>query len=280
MKIGPHEIGAGRCFVIAEAGINHDGHVGRALMLVDVAADAGADAVKFQTFRAEELGCTPDIAACELPPTAWPELAARAAERGLVFLSTPFDCESVDLLDPLVPAFKIASGEITNERLLRHVASKGKPVILSTGMATQQEVIAACETLCEAGHSPYVLLHCVSAYPAPPSETNLRAVDFLRWCVAREPDATVGLSDHTLGDEIAIAAVAMGAAVIEKHLTLDRKATGPDHHMSMEWREFAAMVKRIRNVEAAMGDGIKRCQPSEEAIRATARRDPVTGKRP
>src|SRR3990167_1530918 len=147
MKIGPHEIGAGRCFVIAEAGINHDGHVGRALMMVDVAADAGADAVKFKTFRAEELGCTPDIAACELPPAAWPELAARAADRGLVFLSTPFDCESVDLLDPLVPAFKIASGEITNLRLLEVVARRGKPMILSTGMADKEEIGRATEVI-------------------------------------------------------------------------------------------------------------------------------------
>ena len=281
MKIGPHEIGAGRCFVIAEAGINHGGHVGRALMLVAEAARAGADAVKFQTFRAAELGCTPDIAACELPPTAWPELAARAAERGLVFLSTPFDCESVDLLDPLVPAFKIASGEITNEPLLRHVASEGKHVLLSTGMANADEVgDAICWLSPEedwGSGADLVLLHCVSSYPAPPRETNLRAMKSMG---ALFSPISVGLSDHSLGDEIAIAAVAMGAAVIEKHLTLDRKATGPDHHMSMEWREFAAMVKRIRNVEAAMGDGIKRCQPSEEAIRATARRDPVTGKRP
>ena len=271
MKIGPHEIGTGRSFVIAEAALEHAGRPGSAHDLVDAAADAGADAVKFQTFRADELGA-PKFKRYELPVKEWPDLAMHARSRRIVFLSTPFDPDSVDLLDPLVPAFKIASGEITNERLLRHVALKGKPVILSTGMATLAEINAALRWL----HGvPVALLHCVSAYPAPPEQMNLRVLTALRTMYSWP----VGLSDHTLGWEIALAAVAIGATVIEKHLTLPTGG-GPDHAMSLRRNEFASMVRRIRMVESAMGDGIKKCEPCEEPVRAMARRDSTTGKRP
>lgn len=277
MKIGPHKIGSGRTFITAEIGINHNGSVDLARQLISAAAWAGADAVKFQTFRADELGCSPEIAACELPPEAWPVLARFAADQGLVFFSTPFDCESVDLLDPLVPCFKIASGEITNEKLLRRVASKGKPVILSTGMATEDEIEDAYWALNEPVPIDTILLHCVSAYPAPASEMNLSYIHELRQTFGLPP---VGLSDHSLGVTIPIAAVALGACVIEKHLTLSRKMKGPDHHMSADSVTFRLMVEAIRTVEAALGDGVKRCQPSEEATKKITRRAAATGKRP
>lgn len=271
MKIGPHTIGDGRCFVVAEAALEHGGSAMRAFDLIDAAKEAGADAVKFQTFRADELGA-PHLAKYELKPQDWPLLADYATTRGITFFSTPFDCESVDLLDPLVPCFKIASGEITNERLLRHVASKGKPVILSTGMATMEEIRAALRWIDES----VVILHCTSAYPAPPEEANLKAMTAMR---QRAGVYHYGLSDHTLGWEIPLAAVALGAAVIEKHLTLPTGG-GPDHAMSLRPDEFGSMVRRIRMVEAALGDGVKRVQPSEMETRKHARRDPQTGRRP
>lgn len=274
MKIGDFTIGQGRTFVVGEVGINHGGRMDLAHRLIDVAYQVGADAVKFQTFRSDELGCTPDIAACELPLEAWPELAAHARERGIIFFSTPFDPESVDLLDPLVPCFKIASGEITNEPLLRHVASKGKPVILSTGMATMDEVHQTWRWFDRKEH---VLLHCVSAYPTPPEEANLLAIRMLMdW----EMYPFVGLSDHSYGIAIPIAAVALGACVIEKHLTLDPTLPGPDQRMSTIPDVFAQMVREIRVVEQALGDGVKRVMPSEEKLLRVARRDPQTGRRP
>ena len=275
MRIGPHTIGEGRCWIVAEIGVNHNGSLVTALELIDAAAHAGADAVKFQTFRAEELGCSPEIAACEMPPEAWPVLALHAAAKGVTFFSTPFDCESADLLDPLVPCFKIASGEITNGRLLRHVGKKRKPVILSTGMADEAEIIRAIGFL-DAGDK-LALLHCVSAYPAPPEQMNLRAIETLPFLIDPGP---VGLSDHTYGITIPVAAVAMGADIIEKHLTLNPWSAGPDQHMSTTRQTFADMVKAIRLVEAAMGDGAIGCQPCEKEMRARARRNPVTGRRP
>lgn len=280
VKIGDFEIGRGRTFVIAEAGINHNGDVDRAHTLIDAAVAVGADAVKFQTFRADELG-SPHLARYELPATAWPDLAAHAAQRRILFFSTPFDVESVDLLDPLVPCFKIASGEIVNLPLLRHVASKGKPVILSTGMATLDEILAAEMALYTPGDSQIndglIALHCVSAYPAPVTETNLRAMQSLVGLFGR---SHVGLSDHSLSAVIPAAAVALGAVVIEKHLTLDTKLDGPDHAMSLDVPRFAEMVRNIREVESALGDGVKRVMPSEEETKRRARRDPSTGRRP
>ncbi len=273
------------CFIIAEVGVNHNGSPERARELIDAAAATGCDAVKFQTFRAEQLvsaqaekadyqkadGAKGEsqlamLKRLELPEAAYAELQRHAQARGLMFLSTPFDALSADLLDELgVPLFKMPSGEITNLGLLRHIASKRKPVMLSTGMATLAEVEAAIEALkgCEV-----TLLQCVSNYPALPADVNLRAMLTMRAAFGVE----VGYSDHTLGIEIAIAAVALGARVIEKHLTMDCHLPGPDHRASLEPEEFGQMVRAIRNVEAAMGDGRKRPAASEAAIAAVARK--------
>ena len=282
MKIGPHTIDEGHCFIIAEAGINHGGDLALAHRLIDSAALCQADAVKFQTFDPAELGA-PDLAPYALPEHAWAELADHAIRRGILFLSTPFDTWSASLLAHLpVPAWKIASGEIINTKLLRWIGGQGQPVLLSTGMATADEITAALKALGKYGGTfggsrgwGVILLHCVSAYPAPPEQMNLRAMDTLRDYFG----APVGLSDHTLGWDIALAAVAMGACVIEKHFTV-MDGRGPDHAMSLRPDEFSSMVRRIRTIEAAMGDGIKRCMPCEEPVKAKARRDPATGRRP
>ena len=287
-------LGEGPAFLIAEAGVNHNGDVDLARRLVDAAADAGADAVKFQTFRTEALvsEAAPKaryqvettgggesqramLARLELSRETHAVLRDHAARRGLVFFSTPFDEASADLLDGLgVELLKVPSGEVTNLPLLRHLAAKRRPVLLSTGMCTLEEVATAVDTLRAAGDPPLAILHCVSAYPAPAADTNLRAMDTLR---ARF-DVPVGLSDHTLGIEIALAAVARGAAVLEKHLTLDRTLPGPDHRASLEPADFAALVRGARAIEAALGDGVKRPMPSELDTRAVARRSLVAAR--
>jgi sialic acid synthase SpsE len=203
------------------------------------------------------------------------ELLEHSAKQGILFFSTPFDEVSADALEALgVPLFKLGSGEITNLPFLRHVALKRKPVILSTGMCTLAEVADAVTAIREAGDPPLALLHCVSAYPAPPSEMNLRAMDSLRECFGRP----VGLSDHSLGIEISIAAVARGATMIEKHLTLDKRLPGPDHRASLDSSEFARLVRAIRSVEAALGDGEKRPMPSELDARRVARKSLVAAR--
>jgi len=289
VRIGKREVGAGRpCFVIAEVGVNHDGSLDRGLELVEVAAEAGADAVKFQTFRADRLatasapkapyqlaGTDPEesqlamLQRLELSPDAHRRLQAAADSAGIEFLSSLFDEESARLLDELgVAAFKIPSGEITNLPLLSHVGRFGRPLILSTGMADLDEVAAAIGELGAAGNDQIVVMHCVSAYPSPPAESNLRAMATME-AAFRKP---VGFSDHTLGIEVALAAVALGACVIEKHLTLDRSAPGPDHAASLEPSEFRDMVRGIRSIESALGDGQKRPVPSERATAAVARK--------
>ncbi len=293
--VGGRRIGGGApAFVVAEAGVNHNGDLTMALALVDAAADAGADAVKFQTFRTDALVSRaapkagyqvettgPDesqremLARLELSPEAHAGLQARCAKRGVVFFSTPFDEGSADLLERLgVPVVKIPSGEITNLPFLRHVARKGRPLIVSTGMSTLEEVAAAVAAIRAAGDPPLALLQCVSAYPAPPADTNLRAMDTLRERFA----VPVGLSDHTLGLEVALAAVARGAAVVEKHLTLDKGLPGPDHRASLDPGEMAALVRGIRTVEAALGDGAKRPAASEMDTRRVARKSLVAAR--
>jgi N-acetylneuraminate synthase len=294
VRVGDHRIGEGRpVFVVAEAGVNHNGDLELARRLVDAAAAAGADAVKFQTFRTDALvtrdapkagyqaeatgagGQRAMLASLELSLEAHAELRDRSRDRGLVFFSTPFDEESADLLERIgVPVFKVPSGEITNLPLLRHVAAKRRPIILSTGMSTLDEVARAVDTVRAAGDPPLALLHCVSAYPAPAAETNLRAMDTLR---ARF-GCPVGLSDHTLGTAVAIAAVARGAAIIEKHLTLDKTLAGPDHRASLDPGEFVALVRSIREVESALGDGDKRPTPSELDTRRVARKSLVAAR--
>ena len=279
------EIGPGRpCFVIAEAGVNHNGDPALALQLIDAAAACGADAVKFQTFCADAIvtgdapkaqyqvdqtggGSQQDmLRKLELPPAAWRQLKQRAAERGIAFLSTPFDPPSARLLAELgLDAFKISSGDLTCHPLLTQVAAAGRPMILSSGMADLDEVADAIDML--AGH-PVALLHCVSSYPAPPEAANLRAMQTLAHCFA----IPIGWSDHTPGHDITLAAVALGACIVEKHLTLDRSMPGPDHAASLDPAQFTAMMQAIRTVEAAMGDGLKRPHRCEQEARRIARK--------
>ena len=282
------------CFVIAEAGVNHNGDVEIAKRLVDVAADAGADAVKFQTFTADTLVAlkapkadyqleTTDpvesqydmLRRLELTADAHRRLVAQCVERGILFMSTPFDEESADFLDELgVPVFKTPSPEITNMPFLGHVASKGKPMIVSTGTAHIGEVEAAVRTIQDAGNHQFVLLHCVSSYPAEPADANLRAMHTM----ASAFDVPVGYSDHTQGMEVPLAAAALAACVIEKHFTVDRAMPGPDHRASLEPDELATLVKGIHTVESALGHGRKEPTESEASTAATMRRSLVAAR--
>lgn len=292
VQIGSRTVGPGHpCYVIAEAGVNHGGDPDLAFRLVDAAAAAGADAVKFQTFKADRVASPqaakaayqrratpPDEAQLdmlrrlELPFEVFAELDAYCRRLGIQFLSTPFDEESAAFLAQLgIPAFKVASGEITNLPFLRRLAGYGRPLIISTGMAGLGEVEAAVAAVTEAGCRQLVLLHCVSSYPADPSDVNLRALDTLRAAFG----VPVGYSDHTLGTEIALAAVARGACVLEKHFTLDRDLPGPDHAASLEPGQLRDLVAAVRRVEAALGDGRKRPAASEVDTAVAARRSIV-----
>jgi N-acetylneuraminate synthase/N,N'-diacetyllegionaminate synthase len=288
VELAGRRIGGGPVFIIAEGGVNHDGRPELAHRLVDAAADAGADAVKFQTFDPAALAAAGAPTAeyqrlaatggddqramlgrLALPLDAWPALRDHAHDRGLVFLSTPFDDASADLLDGLdVPAFKVASGELTNIPFIERLARRGRPMLVSTGMADMLEVARAIDAIAAAGDPPVALFHCVSIYPAPPSDANLRAITTMRAAFG----VPVGWSDHTLGIEVPLAAVAVGAALVEKHLTLDRTLPGPDHAASLEPGELGAMVVGIRTVEAALGTGAKRPVEAERAIAAVARK--------
>jgi len=304
-------------YIIAEAGVNHNGSLDLARQLIDIAAEAGADAVKFQTFKAQSLvsRSAPKaeyqvrttaqtetqfemISKLELDAEAHRQLIDYCQNKQIQFLSTPFDFESVDLLVRTfdLPCLKIPSGEITNGPLLLHIAQMNKPVILSTGMSTLQEVKEALGVLAHGftanGQEPSInafrkafnsrpgqdclrekvrLLHCTTEYPAPFEDVNLRAMDTL----AETFGLPVGLSDHTPGIAVAIAAVARGAVVIEKHFTLNRSLPGPDHRASLEPDELKALVRSIRQVEVALGDGIKQPAPSEMKNLAVARKSLV-----
>ena len=292
IRIRDRMIGDGHpCFVIAEAGVNHNGDPELARKLVDAAAAAGADAVKFQTFRTEGImvRSAPKasyqkettgsgesqfdmVRRLELPFEEFRKLQEYSEQRGILFLSTPFDFDAVDYLASLdVAAFKISSGEVTNHPFLARVARTGKPVILSTGMSTLNEVEEAVRVLKSAGAVALSLLHCVSNYPAIPSDVNLRAMFTMRNAFS----VPVGYSDHTLGIEIALAAVALGASIVEKHFTLDRSLPGPDHRASLQPDELSAMVRGIRNVEQALGHGRKEPAASEADTAAAARRSLV-----
>lgn len=277
-----------RCFVIAEAGVNHDGDIGKALQLIDVAADAGADAVKFQTFSADRLVAAnapkaeyqkrgtsaPEsqlamLQRLELSPDAHHALLAHAEVRGIEFMSTPFDERCADfLLDLGVRRFKVSSGDLTNLPFIRHLAATRLPVILSTGMATLGEVERAIDVFYGAGGEGLSILHCTSNYPAAPQDVNLRAMQTL----ATAFGLPTGYSDHSLGIEIPIAAVALGARLIEKHFTIDTSAPGPDHAASLTPRELTDMVRGIRTVELALGNGTKKPQPMEREVAAVARK--------
>jgi N,N'-diacetyllegionaminate synthase len=285
-----------KTLIIAEAGVNHNGDLGMARALIDAAADAGADLVKFQTFDADLLVTgsarkanyqTKTTAAdesqrdmlkrLELSEDMHEQLITHAARRGIEFFSTAFDLDSIDYLMGLGMArIKVPSGEITNLAYLRKVGGYGKPVILSTGMANLGEIEAALAALEAAGtrREQITVLHCSTEYPAPMAEVNLMAMPSL----AQTFGVRVGYSDHTKGIEVAIAAVALGASNIEKHLTLDRTLSGPDHQASIEPNELALMVRSIRNIELALGDGVKRPSAAEEKNRLVARKSLVAAR--
>ena len=282
--------------IIAEAGVNHNGSMESAKKLVDVAADAGADYVKFQTFKADTLVTQSAekaeyqkiitdksesqfemIKKLELDKSAHDELIKHCEEKGIRFLSAAFDHDSIELLADLnIPLYKIPSGEITNLPYLRHIGRMGKPIILSTGMSTLEEVQKALNVLLESGveKEKITILHCNTEYPTPMEDVNLKAMLTIR----EELGVNIGYSDHTLGIEVPIAAVAMGATVIEKHFTLDRTLTGPDHAASLEPHELKSMVTAIRNIKKAMGDGIKKPSPSETRNIPIARKSIVAKK--
>ena len=283
-----------KVLIIAEAGVNHNGSLKLAKQLVDVAAAAGVDIVKFQTFRAENLVSEQAVQAdyqkrnlgssdqsqfsmlkkLELSQVDHRILFEYCREKGVSFLSTAFDFESIDFLSTLNPEFwKIPSCEITNYPYLKRIAQFRKPVILSTGMSTLGEITAAMDVLEEFGLSrnQITVLHCNTEYPTPMCDVNLRAMQ----TIAAELKVNTGYSDHTVGIEIPVAAVALGATVIEKHFTLDRNLTGPDHKASLEPQELKAMVSAIRNVELALGDGVKRVSDSERKNKSIARKSIV-----
>ncbi|GAB3532820.1 N-acetylneuraminate synthase [Arthrobacter tecti] len=278
IKFGHHSLGLNEdVFIIAEAGVNHDGDVAIAHQLIDIAADTGANAVKFQTFRPAALvtagaATTPYqkkagfsesqsemLTRLTLPDAAWEELKQHCDERAITFLSTPFDVASAEMLARIgVPGLKIGSGELTNVPFLRTIAELGIPLIVSTGMGSVDEIHEALEATANAPAT--VLLHCVSAYPAPLGEANLLAIPAMR----REFRTEIGWSDHTPGAVTAIAATALGATLLEKHITTDRERNGPDHRASLEAAQFADYVSDVRAAKESLGDGRKRRMPSEE----------------
>ena len=247
-------------FVIAEIGVNHDGDIVKALKMVEAAKKAGADVVKFQYFRSQTLWGDDRVKHLELRFSEMTALHRRCQDIGIEFMCTPFGLSEVVLLKPLLRRWKVASGCIGRKALLENIAQTKLPVILSTGMSTLEDVGTAVDFL---GAGDLTLLHCTSAYPCSIKDVNLRAMRTLREVYGRP----VGYSDHTLGITVPIAAVAMGASVIEKHLTLDRTANGPDHKASIEPDEFRVMVSAIRTVEDALGSNVKAVQPCEAQLR-------------
>lgn len=284
-----------KVFIIAEAGVNHNGSLDLAYHLIDVAKDAGADAVKFQTFKAENVvsrladkaeyqkestGSTESqlemIRKLEISFEDFVKLKKYCDKKEIMFLSTPFGHQSIDFLYDLVDIYKIPSGEIINYPYLKHIAAKNKPIIMSTGMANLGEVEEAINTIRSVNSEAKILslLHCTTNYPTPYEEVNLKAMQTL----AAAFKLPVGYSDHTLGIEVPVAAVAMGAKIIEKHFTLDKKLPGPDHRASLEPDELKEMVKAIRNIKMALGDGIKKPNDSEIEIMKVVRRSLIAAR--
>jgi len=285
-----------RTLIIAEAGVNHNGDLSLAKQLIDAAADAGADIIKFQTFNADRQVTRSAkkaiyqeqstdraesqhamLSRLELSEEMHRQLIEHCEMRDIGFLSTGFDIESVNFLAGLgQKIFKIPSGEITNLPYLRHLGRLGKPIILSTGMSTLGDIEVAIDVLEQTGvpRAKITVLHCTTEYPAPMSEVNLRAIQ----SVQKALGVAVGYSDHTKGVEVAIAAVAMGAIVIEKHFTLSRELPGPDHKASLEPEELITLIASIRNIELAMGDGIKRPTTSELKNISIARKSIVASR--
>ena len=276
-----YKISKSKILIIAEAGVNHNGSLDLGKKLIDVAHESGTDYVKFQTFTAKavvskfakktdyQLSTTDTeesqfemIKKLEIDRAFHLELVAHCNKKGILFLSTAFDHDSIDLLTELdIPLYKIPSGEITNLPYLQHIGGMGKPIIMSSGMATLEEVRHALNILTESGaeKEQITILHCNTEYPTPMKDVNLKAM----LTIKDELGVNIGYSDHTLGIEVPVAAVAMGATVIEKHFTLDRTLPGPDQRASLEPEELKAMVLAIRNIEKAMGDGIKKPSSSE-----------------
>ena len=295
ITIGQSEVGEKRpTFIIAEAGVNHNGEMPLAKELIDAAAGAGADAIKFQTYITDNLVTgTAEKAAyqtvrdpstssqyemlknLELSEENFSELSRYAAKNGILFLSTAFDSESLAILSRIgVPAYKIPSGEITNLPYLKEIAARQKPVLLSTGMSTIAEIEEALSCLRTHGCREIILLHCTTSYPTPLDSVNLLVIGALK----ERFGVPVGYSDHTEGILVPIAAVALGACVIEKHLTLDRNLPGPDHRASVEPAEFSSMVLAIRGVESALGSREKQPQECERENRNVARKSIVAAR--
>jgi len=291
IKIGNKLIGEREpCFVIAEAGVNHNGDIKLARKLIDVAKEAGVDAVKFQTFKAENLVIEKAkmadyqkkniqkkesqlrmIKKLELDYKDFIKLKKYCDKKKIIFLSTPHTEDAIDFLEPLVPVYKIGSGDLTNLPFLEKIAKKKKPIILPTGMATLNEVKEAVGTIKKAGNNKIILLHCTTDYPCSIKEVNLKAMLTLK----KEFELPVGYSDHTLGITVPIMAVTMGAVVLEKHFTLDKNLSGPDHKASLEPKELKEMVALIRDTEKALGSGIKKPTKTEEKIKKVARKSIV-----
>jgi len=260
------------CFIIAEAGSNHNGSLEQAKKLIDIAQDAGVDAVKFQIFKAEELSADKKVQGVlkkfEFTRGWIQELSEYAKRKNIIFLATPFDIGAVDLLDGIdVPAFKIASGDLTDLPLIKYIAEKGKPIILSVGLGSLEEIREALEVIHSTETRDVALLHCVVNYPAEPDNVNLNVIKTLK-----QFHVPVGFSDHTMEISVPIAAVALGACIIEKHFTIDRKLEGPDHSYALEPEELKGMVKGIKTVEKALGSEIKQVAESERKGLVGARR--------
>ena len=291
IKIGNKVIGdKNPCFIIAEAGVNHNGKLSLAKKLIDIAKEAGVDAIKFQTFKTEgvmienvpmaeyqkkNIGKKETqfqmIKKLELSYDDFISLKKYCDKKRIIFLSTPHSEDAINFLEKLVLAYKIGSGDLTNLPFLEKIAGKKKPIILSTGMATLSEVKEAVGTIKKAGNNKIILLHCTTNYPCPLEEVNLKAMLTLK----KEFNLPVGYSDHTLGVMVPIMAVALGAKVLEKHFTLDKNLPGPDHKASLEPGELKEMVKVIRDTERALGSGIKKPTKSEEKIKKVVRKSVI-----
>lgn len=285
IKIGQRWVGEGEpVYIVAEAGSNHNGNLEQALCLIDIAAEAGADAVKFQHFKAAKLyprsagesdylqtskSIYDIIHEMETPDEWVPRLAVHCQERGLAFLSSPFDEASADWLEPHVPAFKVASYEMTHVPLLRHIARKGKPMIVSTGTATLDEVLRSVDVIRFEGNEQIILLQCTASYPTPLDAVNARALVSLRQATG----LPTGLSDHSRDPIIApLVAVSLGACLIEKHFTLSNRLPGVDHKFAIEPHELTEMIRCVRRAEQALGHGRKETLPVEQELRSFARR--------
>jgi len=281
------------CFVIAEAGVNHNGKLVLAKKLIDVAVAAHADAVKFQTYRSEGVVTeNTEIAdyarsnigknmkqidmlkKCELSYNDFIVLKEYCDEKEIIFLSSPHSFDAIDFLQELVPAYKFSSGDLTNIPALQYAAEKKKPIILGTGMATLEEVRHAFNAISSKGNTQIILLHCTTNYPCSYDDVNLRAMMTMQ----HELNCLVGYSDHTLGVIVPPLAVALGAKIIEKHITLDKKLPGPDHKASLESQELTEMIRRIRDVERILGSSEKRPTESEKTIQHIIRKSIIAAK--